>query len=181
MSVSTKSQAIWSRPSTMKPANRPASTPQTNEAPVERAIERPERQRKPRQAENLAGVLDAPGRRAAIGKSQRRDQPARGAPATIAEIKHPAEPAKRQHGKGDGVGLLEARRRDRAPPAADRAARRSATAGRRSAACRRRRWASRTATVPLCSAWARKASCGWKCALESQGIVTCPDSHGQAR
>ncbi len=109
VSVSTNSQAIWSRPSTMKAANSPASIPHRNEARSSAPIERPEGQRKPRQRKNLAGMLDAPRRRAAIGEGQRRDQPAGGAPAAIAEIKHPADAAQGQHQEADRVGLLEGR------------------------------------------------------------------------
>ena len=78
---------------------------------VERPVQRPERQREPRQAEDLPGVLDAPRRRAAVGEGQRRHQPAGRAKTAIAKIQHPAEAAERQHQEGDAVGLLEVRLR----------------------------------------------------------------------
>ena len=108
VSVRTKSQAIWSRPSTMKAANSPASTPQRRGA-IEGAIERPAGQRKPGQAEDLPGMLDAPGRRTAISESQRRHEAAPPRASRDRGNKASSQAAKGQHAEDDGVGLAKAR------------------------------------------------------------------------
>jgi hypothetical protein len=78
---------------------------------VQRARHEPQRDRHIRQADDLAGVLQARRRRAAEREDQRRDHRAAGMPAAVAEEQHQAGAAGKQIGEGDGVDGAEARGR----------------------------------------------------------------------